>query len=63
LDGAEGGDFCGFGLEDLPSGIGGAVVHHDDFVGDGVKFEFQMQVLNGGGDAAFLVAGGDDDGE
>ena len=34
LDRAEGGDFGGFALEDLPSGVGGTVVHHDDFVGN-----------------------------
>ena len=34
LDRAEGGDFGGFALEDLPSGVGGTVVHHDDFMGN-----------------------------
>ena len=32
LDWAEGGDFCDFALEDLPSGVGGTIVHHNDFV-------------------------------
>ncbi len=32
LDRAEGGNFGGFPLEDLPSGVRGAVVHHEDFV-------------------------------
>lgn len=34
LDRAEGGDFCGFALEDLPSGVCGTVVHHNDFMGN-----------------------------
>ena len=34
LDRAEGGDFGGFALEDLPSGVGGTVVHYNDFVGN-----------------------------
>ena len=37
FDGAEDGDFRGLGLEDLPGGIGGTVVHHDDFVGNATK--------------------------
>lgn len=55
FNGAEGGDFCGFGLEDLPSGIGGAVVHHDDFMWDAAEGKFEVEVLDGGGDAALLV--------
>ena len=34
LNRAEGGDFGGFALEDLPSGVGGTVIHHNDFVGN-----------------------------
>jgi hypothetical protein len=62
-DGAEGGDALAFGLEDGPGGVGGAVVDDEDLVGDGVEVEFEVEVLDGGGDAAFLVSGGDDDGE
>lgn len=32
LDRAEGGDFRGFAFEDLPSGVCGTVVDHDNFV-------------------------------
>lgn len=37
LDRAEGRDFRGFALEDLPSGVGGTVVHHDNFVWNSMK--------------------------
>jgi len=62
-DGAEGGDFFAFGLEDGPGGVGGSVLDDEDFVGDGVEVELEVEVLDGGGDAAFFVAGWDDDGE
>jgi hypothetical protein len=63
LDWAEGGDFCGFALEDLPSGVGGTVVHHDDFVGNALEGKLKVQVLDGGGDAALLIPRGDDNRE
>jgi len=49
-----------FFLEDLPGAVGGAVVDHDDFVRDAPKIQLEVQVLDGGCDASFLVAGGDD---
>jgi hypothetical protein len=63
----EGGPGVGwFGEEGLPGDageVGGAGVGDEDLVGDGVEVEFEVEVLDGGGDAAFLVSGGDDDGE
>jgi hypothetical protein len=53
----------GFFLEDLPGAVGGAVVNDDDFVRDTAKIQFEVQVLDSGCDAAFLVARRDDDGE
>jgi hypothetical protein len=53
----------GFLLEDLPSAVSGAVVNHNYLVRDAAEFQFEVQVLDGGRDAAFFVAGGDDDGE
>ena len=63
LDRAEGGDFGGFDLEDLPSGVGGTVVHHNDFVGNAAEGKLEVQVLDGGGDAALLIPRGDDNRE
>ena len=63
LDWAEGGDFCGFALEDLPSGVCGTVVHHNDFVGNASEGKLKVQVLDGGGDATLLVPRGDDNRE
>jgi hypothetical protein len=45
----------------LPSGIGGAVVHHDDFMRDAAEGKFKVEVLNGRGDAALLVPRRNDD--
>jgi len=53
----------GFCLEDLPGAVGGAVVDDDNLVRDAAEFQLEVQVLDGGRDAAFLVAGGDDDGQ
>lgn len=53
----------GFFLEDVPGAVGGTVVNNDDFVRDAAKVQFEVQVLDGGRDAAFFVAGGDDDGQ
>jgi hypothetical protein len=50
-------------LEDLPGAVGGAVVDDDDFMRDAAEIQLKVQVLDGGRDAAFFVAGGDDDGE
>ena len=63
LDWAEGGDFCGFALEDLPSGVCGTVFHHNDFVGNASEGKLKVQVLDGGGDAPLLVPRGDDNRE
>lgn len=59
LDRAEGGDFCDFALEDLPSGVSGTVVHHDDFVGNASEGKLQVEVLDGGCDTALLIPRGD----
>ncbi len=53
----------GFFLEDLPSAVRGAVVDDDDFVRDAAEVQLEMQVLDGGRDAAFLITRGDDDGQ
>ena len=50
-------------MEDLPSAVFGAVFDDDDFVRDAAEVQLEMQVLDGGRDAAFLVARRDDDGE
>ena len=52
-----------FFLEDWPGAVFGAVVDDDDFVRDAPEVQLEMQVLDGGRDAAFLVARWDDDGE
>ena len=53
----------GFFLEDLPGAVGGTVVNNDDFVRDTAEVQLEVQMLDGGRDAAFLVAGGNDDEE
>jgi len=53
----------GFFLEDLPGAVGRTVVNDDDFVRDAAEIQLEVQMLNGGCDAAFFVAGGNDDGE
>ena len=63
LKGTEGGDFFFLGLEDGPGGVGGSVVDDENLMGDGVEIQLEVEVLDGGGDAAFFVAGWDDDGE
>ena len=50
-------------LEDGPGVVGGAVIDHDDLMRDAAEFQLEVKVLDGGRDAAFFVAGGDDDGE
>ena len=51
----------GFLLEDLPGAIFGAVVDDDNFVRDAAEIQLEVQMLDGGRDAAFLIAGGNDD--
>ncbi len=53
----------GFCLEDLPCAVGGAVVHHNYLVRDAAEIQFEVQVLDGGRNAAFFVARGNDDGQ
>lgn len=48
-------------LEDWPGAVGGTVVNDDDFVRDTAKIQFEVQVLDSGCDAAFLVARRNDD--
>jgi hypothetical protein len=50
-------------LEDLPSGVGGTVVHHNDFVGNASEGKLQVQVLDGGSNASLLIPRGDDNRE
>ena len=61
--GSRGVEAIGFFLEDLPRAVGGAVVDDNDFMRDTAEVQLEVQVLDGGRNAAFLVAGGDDDGE
>ena len=61
--GSRGVEAIGFFLEDLPGAVGGAVVNDDDFMRDAAEFQLEVKVLDGGCDAPFLVAGGNDDGE
>ena len=48
-------------MEDWPGAVFGSVVDHDDLVRDAAEFQLEVQVLDGGGDAAFLVTRGNDD--
>ena len=50
-------------MEDWPGAVFGAVVDDDDFVRDAAEVQLEMQVLDGGRDAALLVTRGDDDGQ
>jgi len=61
LDRAEGGDFRGFALEDLPCGVCGTVVHHDNFVWNSMQRKFEVEMLDGGSNAALLISRRDDD--
>ena len=49
-------------LEQLPRLVRAAVIDHDDFMRDILELEFQVQVFNGGTDAALLVTRRNDDG-
>jgi hypothetical protein len=53
----------GFFLEDFPGAVGGAVVDDDDFVRDAAEFQFEVQMFDGGCNAAFFIPGGNDDGQ
>jgi len=53
----------GLFLEDLPGAVGGTVVNDDDLVRDTAEVQLEVQMLDSGCDAPFLVAGGNDDGE
>ena len=50
-------------LEHAPGGVRAAIVHDHDFVGNLLQAQFEMEVLNGGGDTAFFVAGRNHHGE
>ncbi len=50
----------GFILEYLPRAVFRAVVNDDDFVRNTAQVQFEMEMLDGGRDAAFLVARGND---
>ena len=63
LYGFEDGEFCREFGEDFPGVVGTAVIDDDDFVGNVVEAEFEVEVLDGRGDAPLLIARGDDDGE
>jgi hypothetical protein len=49
-------DFSGFFLKDCPGAIRAAVIHRDDLVWHAAKLQFDVQVFDGGRDAAFLIA-------
>ena len=50
-------------LENGPSAVLAAIVHHHDFMRHAMQLELQMQMLDRACDASFLVPGRDDDGE
>ena len=57
------GSRCREFLEQFPGPVGTAVIDHDDFVGYILQAQFQVEVLDRGADAAFLIPGRDDDGK
>lgn len=61
--GAERMNFFFLGLEDGPSGVGGSVINYKNLMRDGMEIQFKVEMLNGRGDAAFFVAGWDNNGE
>jgi hypothetical protein len=63
LNRAESGDFGGFALEDLPCGVCGTVVHHDNFVRNSVQSNLEVEMLDGGSNATLLVPRRDDNRE
>ena len=50
-------------MEDWPRAVGGAIVDDNDSMRHASEDQLGMQVLDSGCDAAFLVAGGNDDEE
>ena len=50
-------------MEDLPGAVGGAVVDDNYLVRHAAEFQLEVQMLDGGRDAAFLVPRGNDDGK
>ena len=50
-------------MEDCPGAVGGTVVNDNDLVRDAAEIQLEMKMLDSRSDAAFLVAGGNDDGE
>ncbi len=50
-------------MKNLPGAVGGTVVYDDDFVRDAAEFQLEVQMLDGGGYAAFFVARRNDYGE
>ena len=50
-------------MKNLPCAVGGTVVDENDLVRDAAEFHLEVQMLDGGGDAAFLVARWNDYGE
>ena len=48
-------------MKNLPCAVGGTVVDDNDLVRDAAEIQLEVQMLDGGGDAAFLVARGNDD--
>ena len=61
--GTQSGDAPAEILEGLPGGIRAAVVHRDDFVWNVVQAQFDVQMLDGGGNGGLFVPAGDDYGK
>src|SRR5699024_5132540 len=55
LHGAQSGNSGRFVLENVPGGIGAAVVDDDDLMGNAVELELGVEMLDGPGDTTFLV--------
>jgi hypothetical protein len=45
--------------QNLPGGIGAAVIHHHNFVRDILQAQFQMQMLDGRSNTTLFIPGGD----
>ena len=43
-------------MKNLPCAVGGTVVDDNDLVRDAAEFQLEVQMLDGGGYAAFFVA-------
>ena len=48
-------------MEDGPGAVGGSVVNDNDFVRHAAEIQLQVQMLQGGCDASFFIASGNDD--